>query len=118
MGPERKEELAEQGVRSVQDFLDVDPSEMATQTSMSEEQLRGWKITAHPKSENPTTDTDGVGPVTERRLEEIGVSTLADLAQVNPNTADDQSYLSRERLGALRGKAERELDIEPYFSAN
>ncbi|WP_232701015.1 helix-hairpin-helix domain-containing protein [Halobacterium wangiae] len=72
---------------------DVEEAEAETEADAAEED-------AEPADDGePVTDLDGIGPAYAERLENAGVSTVAELAAADPEELAEQIDLSAKRVG-------------------
>lgn len=79
IGPQREEQLAEEGIHTPQQLLSVDAEDLADELGVSVETAQGWQ------EQVDLAGVHGIGPKRADSLREAGVHTLFDLASADPD---------------------------------
>jgi predicted flap endonuclease-1-like 5' DNA nuclease len=97
------------GVETVEDLHDGSSEEIADRTSLEQDVVEALIVNTHPDRTDSVDTLEYAGSSYAKKLEEQGVRTLRDLANVDVDLAEEMRGIGEKRLRSLKQQARGRL---------
>lgn len=109
VGHERAEELYKADIHSIGDLENADPTQVSDSTALSETIVSSLIDKAENWEGVSATAVKGISKERKEKLERAGVSTVRDLAVVDPERLADRTAFSTSQIEKWSGRAKLEM---------